>query len=321
MNNYTTTEVKLIRETMEKDAVYGVFGFEKAPTTGTPHLQGYIRFKSPRHPTALHKLKGFSRATFLYCEKSEIANVRYCKKVDTKDPDMPNPWEEFHPENLDAPDAAPNKVKLREVCVSVREGGMSAIEQLIRDQPEFYVRHHRGLLALAHACLPRRQMADPPTCVYAYGDPGSGKSTFIHKLAEEEAAASGRSIWYWGAEFPWGDGYDGSEIVVIDDFRDKDFKGVPIPINFITRVIDKFELKIQTKGGHCQMNGKSFYLSSVMHPGDLFGASTVDPVAQFLRRITSLYHCVKKDDGSFEQKLLGTGLAPRASTIGTFAMP
>ena len=161
-------------------------------------------------------------------------------------------------------------------------------------------------------------MTSAPTCVYAYGDPGSGKSTFIHKLAEEEAATTGRKIWYWGAEFPWGDGYDGSEIIVIDDFRDRDFKGVPIPINFMTRVIDKFELKIQTKGGHCQMNGKSFYLSSVMHPGDLFATSVIDPVQQFLRRITSLYHCKKNPNGSFEQTLLGNGLAPRTATVATF---
>lgn len=306
---------------MEKDAVYGVFGYELAPTTGTPHLQGYIRFKSPRHPSALHKLKGFARATFLYCEKPEIANARYCKKKESKDPGMPNPWEEFHPENLDTPDTAPNKQRIRAAAEAVRDRGFAAIEELVKTDPDIYMRNHKGLIALAQACLPKRQMDEMPKCVYAWGEAGSGKSTFIHKLAEEEAAATGKSVWYWGSEFPWVDGYAGEEIIVIDDFRDRDFKGQAVPINFMTRIVDKFPFKTQTKGGACQWNGRSFYMSSVMHPGDLWGASKMDPVQQMLRRITELWHCNKNPDGSYEQTLLGDGLTPRPPSIATFAMP
>lgn len=311
LNNYTAAEVNQIRKAMEEDFQYGVFGYELAPGTGTPHLQGYMHFKNPRAPSGVNKIPGFGRAALFFCDKSEQANIKYCKKKESKDPSKPVPWEEFHPENADLPDQNPNKQHLRDVAMKIRHDGPKAMAGIIDEHPEMYVRHHRGFQALATAVAPKRHLSAPPKCVYAFGPPGSGKSTFIHELAEAESTATGESIYYWGANWPWGDGYCDEKIIVIDDIRDRDFKGCAIPVAFMTKMIDRFPHMIQTKGGHVQFQGTSFYMSSVMHPADMWNKDVNDPVTQFLRRITDLWICEKDAAGDYQRQRLGDGLTPR----------
>lgn len=56
LNNWTETEVKDLEEyfTSQTNTVKYSFGFEIAPNTGTPHLQGAVVFKSAHTHAALH---------------------------------------------------------------------------------------------------------------------------------------------------------------------------------------------------------------------------------------------------------------------------
>lgn len=48
-NNYTEDDVDCLKVYGEaNDNCYIIFSKEVAPTTGTPHLQGYVHFKNPR---------------------------------------------------------------------------------------------------------------------------------------------------------------------------------------------------------------------------------------------------------------------------------
>lgn len=49
LSNYTDSDVATL-STLDKQTRYIVFGKEICPTTGTPHLQGYIIFKNPKSP-------------------------------------------------------------------------------------------------------------------------------------------------------------------------------------------------------------------------------------------------------------------------------
>lgn len=59
---------------------YLVYGRETAPTTGTPHLQGYLESKQNVRITGLHKLPGFESAHFLRARGTPEQNRDYCTK-------------------------------------------------------------------------------------------------------------------------------------------------------------------------------------------------------------------------------------------------
>jgi len=74
LNNYTSLdEVEL----SNLECKYLVYGREKAPETGTPHLQGYVYFENPRSLKSILKLfkwhvepaRGDADQNFTYCAK------------------------------------------------------------------------------------------------------------------------------------------------------------------------------------------------------------------------------------------------------------
>lgn len=89
-NNYTDeTEEYLHTVYEEQNVQYMCYGREIAPTTGTPHLQGYIKFNSKRSVTAIRKLlkgasiriaKGNLWHNFDYSSKEDGGFVEYGEK-------------------------------------------------------------------------------------------------------------------------------------------------------------------------------------------------------------------------------------------------
>jgi len=81
LNNYTDEEILDLRSLAWDPSVsYCVWGKEIAPTTGTPHLQGFIQFKSnkrlnavinfmPRRCAQIQKSRGTAHEGAVYCQK------------------------------------------------------------------------------------------------------------------------------------------------------------------------------------------------------------------------------------------------------------
>lgn len=59
---------------------YLLFGRERAPTTGTPHLQGYLECVKDTRITRLHSIPGFESAHFLCARGTWKQNYDYCTK-------------------------------------------------------------------------------------------------------------------------------------------------------------------------------------------------------------------------------------------------
>jgi len=91
LNNYTNADLMRLRE-LAREVKYLIFALEEAPTTGTPHLQGYVVFpRTIRLQPA--KAKIGQNAHLEACRGSSIQNRRYVLKLDT---DTPNEvYEEF----------------------------------------------------------------------------------------------------------------------------------------------------------------------------------------------------------------------------------
>lgn len=74
INNYTDAHEDILKSL---DSHYLLYGKELAPTTGTPHLQGYIQLKKKKRRTALVKLI----ACFWEVAKGDVPSQDiYCKK-------------------------------------------------------------------------------------------------------------------------------------------------------------------------------------------------------------------------------------------------
>lgn len=80
INNYTDAQISALRTLCKTEAKKYIFGFEIAPTTGTPHIQGYFEFKNMRWRNALKKRIGYNGR--MEKAKSGIdANYVYCGKT------------------------------------------------------------------------------------------------------------------------------------------------------------------------------------------------------------------------------------------------
>lgn len=80
LNNYTDIDIAKFAVIIQPMADYYVYGKEKAPTTGTPHLQFMVCFKSVKRLTALMKI--LKAMWFVKSQKSTMKEASdYCKKV------------------------------------------------------------------------------------------------------------------------------------------------------------------------------------------------------------------------------------------------
>lgn len=75
INNYTNEDIASISSW---DTKYCIFGKEVAPTTGTPHLQGFCIFSKNHRLTAVKKLH--ASAFWEAAKTSSAACSKYCKK-------------------------------------------------------------------------------------------------------------------------------------------------------------------------------------------------------------------------------------------------
>ncbi len=80
-NNYQETEgyEQLLEEFAKSRCTFMVYSKELAPTTGTPHLQGYMSFINKIRPSTISKY--FNEKIHIeIAKKCKLANFRYCTK-------------------------------------------------------------------------------------------------------------------------------------------------------------------------------------------------------------------------------------------------
>lgn len=76
-NNYTKDELNNIISSISSKCYRYIIGEEVAPTTGTPHLQGFIIFKTKNRPSCLKLTK---KIHWEACKGTIEQNIKYCSK-------------------------------------------------------------------------------------------------------------------------------------------------------------------------------------------------------------------------------------------------
>lgn len=233
------------------DARYAVFGNETCPETGRPHKQGFVYWN--REKTGNATIKYFNNETHLCHAVTIDEAIKYCKKC--------NDFVESG-----RPPKQGKRTDILEVRNHVVSGGN--IDQAI--DKGF------GYQALRHAELvlkykePKRNWK--PNVIWYYGESGVGKTRRVME------ALDGKDHWMSNKSLKWWEGYDGHENVVIEEFRSHFCE-----FSELLRILDRYEYRVEVKGGSRQLRAKNIWITSCFHPKDVY--VTDENIKQLIRRI------------------------------------
>lgn len=254
LNNWTESDKTKLKA---YNSQYLIFGEEIAPTTGTPHLQGYIYFKSAKLKTTVNNYKiGHVEVAGGTAEQ----NKEYCTK-DNK--------------NIVEQGTMPQQGKrtdLALLCTSLRTG-TSSIDDILTTNPMAIHQYGRTLKMCEDYYFRSIKRTQMTTCDWYVGPTGSGKS---HKAYTENPDA-----YDYPYDNEWMDGYRSQEVMVINDFRGQ------IPYSTLLRMIDKWPFTVRVRCSQPRpFTTRHIIITSCKTPEQCyFNLSANDNIDQLLRRV------------------------------------
>jgi len=223
---------------------------------GTEHLQGVVVFNTSIRLSALKNL--CARAHWEPRLGTQAQAETYCSKDSTR---VEGPW------TVGDPPAQGQRTDLLEAVEYVKT---HTINELAINHSCTFVKFHRGLTALKCAITPPRNEQTKAICFF--GPTGTGKS---HTVSSSYPSA------YWLPQGKWFDGYSGHSVVIIDEFYGW------LPFSFILRLLDKYPLLVETKGGHVQFTSRLVVFTSNNPPWEWY--PNVQYKAPLRRRFEHVY--------------------------------
>ncbi len=246
----------------------------------TPHIQGAVTFKKAKRMKAVKELLG-GRAHVEVMRDRERA-FEYCKKEGNVIIDIGNPGPgQGHRSDLETA-----------VECLIGEG----IDMMINKHPVEYVKYTRGLTALANHHTKQRDTK--PYVVWIYGATGVGKSRAVFELEGMDE----RKVWVSSDDLKWLDEYAGQEVAVIDDFR-----GDMCKFRWLLRLLDRYPVRAQIKGGFVKWRPRKIYITSAKSPRDAYTLEG-EKLDQLERRIDKTIHAVDGELWKHRVALLDPGV-------------
>jgi len=217
----------------EAEIEYSVYQQEKCPSTGRLHWQGFVRFSTRKRFETVKRMLG--QGIHLEYARCVDKAIEYCMKEDTRV-------------------ATPIEIGIKP-CKKKKLNPMEELKtctplELLAENPQVW-RSLRNLQQL-HCALasPRTSMT---TGVFLSGGTGTGKS----KISMLIASFLGTSGTYWAPpDLKWMDGYHGQPLVIVDEFRGQ------VPPSRILRMVDRYPLQLEIKGGFTQWKPKLMIFTS-----------------------------------------------------------
>lgn len=223
---------------------------EEKGNHGTLHFQGYVLFEIVKKLSAVKKLSGRAHWEIRRGTHSEAKD--YCTKEDTRVSGPFSFGESEEPASGSGGRSDLLAVK-RKLDAGVSERDIAQHD----DHFPTWCKNHRALQR--YVCM--RQGARRTWPVYTvvfHGPPGSGKSERVLEEAGADAFWVSKPMGNGGL---WWDGYSAEENVVLDDFD-----GSWTTMNFMCRLLDRYPLTVNTKGGMVPFLGKRIWITSNKAP-------------------------------------------------------
>jgi len=257
---------------------YAIWQQERCPESNRLHLQGYAEF---RRPVRIRQAKELLRAPTAHVEprRGSRDDARaYASKEETR---IEGPWEigEWIK-------GSGSRSDLDSLHRSLSEGS-SLLTISDEHFPEF-LKYHRSIQQWQLLHQGRRNW--PMEIIVIYGPTGTGKTSAAWQSAPEayllppQQSASGTGWW---------DGYNGESDIIIDEFYGW------LRYSFLLQLLDRYPLRVETKGGSVNFVGRRVFMTS-NHPP----SSWYDPLkfswAPLERRITKIFEM--KNDVTIRHK-------------------
>lgn len=250
---------------------------ERCPTTERLHLQFIVQFARSTTLGGVRK-RVHAQAHWEPVYGSMAQAKAYCTKEETR---VDGPWE-FGQMSMQG------KRRGLDDAVEAVKGGMP-LHEVAAEYSLAWVSHGRGLTSLRQQLgleSDRRRFGpDGPEVWVLWGPTGTGKSRFA---AERWPDA------FWKApDDKWWDGYRGQETVVIDDFKDYGMRLIDMQ-----RLLDRYPLWVEVKGGSIPMLATRYVLTSNTPPCEWYvkadpGRTLERRVNEYAARFGRLIHCVE----------------------------
>lgn len=251
-NNYSANGEKALAGWLTENCKYAIYGHETAPTTGTPHLQGYFSLKKQSRistiQNALQRL-GIQMSIFA-ANGSADQNFKYCTKSD--------------PQNFFQHGQIINRGQrsdMDDVAAALKD---RPFIDVALENPGMTIKYGRGMreLKMLYDSLTLPKDRDITVSVY-YGNAGTGKTCRALETATKLGLSfymvnspQGGSIWY--------DGYVGQSALIIDDFYGW------IKPHDLFRLLDRYPLQLPVKGSHVWAQYSHVFITSNADPLDWY---------------------------------------------------
>jgi len=254
---------------------YLVIGREICPDTGRLHGQGYVEFaqlhsktmgavKTDFEDDTLHLgVRQFSRqAAREYCLKDGMY-VEFGK------------WLEG---------GQGTRSDLNDVSEMVLEG--KPLGYIAQEAGPEFIKYSNGIIKQKLYAMPPKFRDDIKVYVY-WGKPGVGKTKMVGEIVEKLKQQEGKAYFWHTLDKNWFDGYDGEEVVVINDFNGQ------IDFEHFIELLDRYPAKVAVKGGRVAWNATRIYITSNKHPSEWYAGMHYN-IGQIARRLTKVRHVKAK---------------------------
>lgn len=256
LNNYSEAEEQAIRTHVTLRAAYAIVGHEVGEK-GTPHLQGYVNLKKQSRFSTIKKM--IPRAHIEKARGTDQDNKAYCSKAG-------NFWE------VGELQTAGKRNDLTAPCEALKAG--QKLTAVAAANPEIFVKHHRGLEALAALVQKPRDPDNPPVVMWIYGPAGVGKTRFVFdSIAHSQIYMKDSTVWW--------NGYEQQYCICLDDFDNG------IPYRDLLRLLDRYPYQAQIKGGYVNINSPVIIITCEFPPSHYWVENTF---TQVRRRLTHVVH-------------------------------
>lgn len=274
-NNYTPEGEEELKKWLTENTKWSVFGHEKAPTTGTPHLQGFLSLKKKQRMDALQRKFGELNIglTLLVANGSPQSNLTYCSKED------PDGFWQCGDIRICGQGSRSDRVELAEEIQSGKN-----LQEIYETNRARYLQYHNGIkaaLILEEKILCPKLRNDLTVTVFC-GEAGTGKTHTAYSIC----TALGFEPYMVNSPqggLVWWDGYDRDMAVIIDDF-----KGWIKPHDLF-RVLDKYPYRVPYKGGYRMAFYTHVFITSNYHPSQWYSDDVVFERQALFRRIHNLH--------------------------------
>lgn len=310
----------LFPDGLPPEVVYIIYQREEAPTTRTPHLQGYICFKNPKSRSAVQKVKfngadrsvvsPFAAAHLTVAKGSAEQNKEYCSKSASR---VDGPWELGEmPANGQG---KRNDLKEAVDKLLATSGDFSQID------PVTLARNSRGLHAMV-TDLVKSPYRPNLKVICIVGKTGIGKSYAIQELYPDVLRVQ------WGNSGAWFPGYCGQKVIAFEEFRGQ------LPLQRMLQYLDFYPCNLEQKGGSfpamytlafvtSNSMPSEWYKNDVAHPRDeelfaLYRRLGFDPLTR-VHDVRFIYAETRADlKRGLNLALSIDGLEPKSPKADTF---